>query len=166
MWGRHHDDASSLAWLYTASLRIGYVPRTWKEGKFVPIPEPGKADYTAPKAYRPISLLPTIGKGLEKIVARRLVYIAEKGQLLPANHFGGRRSRSSEQALDVLVESIYGAWRVRKVESMVTFYVQGAFNDVHVDVLRKRLDQRGVHPILSRWVQNFCSDRSGEVVVG
>jgi hypothetical protein len=69
--------------------------------------KPGKADYTLLKAFRPISLLPTISKGLEAVVAVRLSYITEKHNLLLANHFGARPRRSAEQALNVLVERIY-----------------------------------------------------------
>jgi hypothetical protein len=56
---------------------------------------------------RPISLLPTISKGLEAVVAARLSYITEKYNLLPMNHFSARPRRSAEQALNVLVERIY-----------------------------------------------------------
>ena len=60
-----------------------------------------------PKAFRPILLLPTISKGLEAVVAARLLYIVEKYSLLLDNHFGVGPSRSAEQVLNVLVERIY-----------------------------------------------------------
>jgi hypothetical protein len=85
--------------------------------------KPGKPDYTVPKAFRPISLLATISKGLEAVVANRLAYLAERHSLLPDNHFGARKKRSCEQAINVLVERIYEAWRNRKVVSLVTFDV-------------------------------------------
>lgn len=45
--------------------------------------KPGKPDYLVPRAYRPISLLNTLGKLLEIVIARRLLYLAEKYGLLP-----------------------------------------------------------------------------------
>jgi hypothetical protein len=51
----------------------------------------GKLDYTIPKAYRLISLLPTLSKGLEAIMALRLTYLAKRYYLLPINHFRGRK---------------------------------------------------------------------------
>ena len=156
----------TITWLYSVSLKTGYVPKSWRTARMVPIPKPNKPDYSLPKAYRPISLLPTISKGLERIVAKRLAYLAEKLGLLPENHFGGRRKRSSEQALDVLMEAILRAWRTNRVASVITFDVQGAFNGVHTSVLCSRLEQRGVHPVLVRWVKGFCEGRQGEVVIG
>lgn len=128
--------------------------------------KPGKKDYGVPRAYRPISLLPAISKGLESIVAARLSYMAERYNLLPNNHFGARRHRSSEQALNVLVECIYEAWRRDRVLSLVTFDVQGAFNGVHRSVLCSRLRQAGIPEPLVRWVHSFCEDRAGKVIVG
>jgi hypothetical protein len=76
------------------------MPQSWRTAKIVILRNPGKPDYTVPKAYRPISLLPTISKILEKIVARRLSFLAETYDLLPANYFGGGPKRSSEQAVE------------------------------------------------------------------
>lgn len=88
----------------------------------MPLRKPDR-DYTIPKAYRPISLLATISKGLETVVARRVSYLAEEHQLLPYNHFGARRKRSCEQAITVLMEKIFEAWRGQRVLSLVTFDV-------------------------------------------
>ena len=96
-----------LAISYTASLDLGHMPISWKTARIVTLRKPGKADYTVPKAFRPISLLPTISKGLEAVVVARLSYIAEEHKLLLANHFGARPKRSAEQALNVLVERTY-----------------------------------------------------------
>ena len=95
--------------LYQASLDLKYVPQRWRTAKIVVLRKPNKPDYSVPKAYRPISLLETISKGLEAVVARRLSYLAETYRLLPENHFGGRLQRSAEQALNLLVEKIYEA---------------------------------------------------------
>ena len=155
-----------VRWIYQASLDLGYVPQSWRTAKIIALKKPGKSDYTVPKAYRPISLLPTISKGLEAIVAARLSYLAERYSLLPTNHFGARKQRSCEQALDVLVEKIFEAWKGGRVLSLVTFDVQGAFNGVHPAVLEERLRERSVPEKMVRWIRSFCEGRTGSVVVG
>jgi len=151
---------------YHASVDLGYVPKSWRTAKIVALKKPGKSDYTVPKAYRPISLLPTISKGLEGIVAARLSYLAERYSLLPTNHFGARKQRSCEQALDVLIEKIFEAWKGKRILSLVTFDVQGAFNGVHPAILERRLRERSVPGTLVQWIRSFCEDRTGSVVVG
>ena len=64
--------------------------------------KPGKPDYSAPGAYRPISLLNTLGKLLEAVIARRLSFWAETYKPLPDTQFEGRPGRNTEQALLVL----------------------------------------------------------------
>jgi hypothetical protein len=132
----------------------------------VTLRKPGKADYTVPKAFRPISLLPTISKGLEAVVAARLLNITETYNLLPANHFGARPRRSAEQALNVLVERIYQAWRGGKILTLVSFDVKGAFNGVHSKVLEHRLAARRVPRPLVDWIGDFCTGRYAQIIVG
>jgi hypothetical protein len=71
--------------------------------------KPNKDDYSQAKAWRPISLLSTLGKLLEAVVAERISFVVETYGLLPANHFGARKQRSAEQALLLLQERIYTA---------------------------------------------------------
>jgi hypothetical protein len=111
--------------IYRRSIQIGHLPQPWTEAKIVVIPKPEKGNYTIPKAYRPISLLRTISKGLERIVAQRLSEYLERTQQLSPTQFGARPRHSTEQALTILVEKIYDAWRGGKELSLVTFDVQG-----------------------------------------
>ena len=138
----------------------------WKEARIVALRKPSKPDYSKAKAYRPISLLQTISKGLETLVARRLSYLAETHQLLPKNHFGARPKRSAVQALLLVTEKIYNAWRAGKVLSLLSFDVQGAFNRVHLDVLTQRLKERRIPPLLVKWIRNFCRSRRGSIALG
>jgi ribonuclease HI len=172
------DDIPTLVWrnvweeakdnimaLYRASLKLGHLPKTWRNARIVPLRKPGKPDYTIPKAFRPISLLATISKGLEAVVANRLSYMAEHHSLLPGNHFGARKRRSCEQALNILVERIYAAWRKGLVLTLLTFDVQGAFNGVNKTVLQARLLERGIPKTLGIWIQDFCSDRTATITL-
>jgi hypothetical protein len=118
------------------------------------------------KAFRPIPLLLTISKGPETVVVARLSYIVEKYSPLPDNHFGVRPRRSAEQALNVLVERIYQAWRGGKIFSLVSFDVKGAFNGVHMSVLTQRLGERRVPKPIVEWIGDFVSNRHAQVTVG
>jgi hypothetical protein len=90
------DDLPTLVWkqlwkylkpfiteIFTASINLGHYPKRWRRAKIVVLRKPGKPDYAVPGAYRPISLLNTLGKLLESVMARRLSYLAEKHGLLP-----------------------------------------------------------------------------------
>ena len=81
----------------------------WKAAKIVVLPKGGRGP-SLPKSYRPISLA-TLGKALEAVVANRTSALVEKRQILPTNHFGARRRRSCEQALNIIVEKLHDAAR-------------------------------------------------------
>ncbi|KAL1978472.1 hypothetical protein VTN31DRAFT_1331 [Thermomyces dupontii] len=56
--------------LYKACAKVGWHPTAFKEALLVAIPKPRK-DPTLPRSYRPIALLSTLGKGLERVFAKR-----------------------------------------------------------------------------------------------
>src|SRR6185312_14857856 len=61
--------------------------------------------------------------------------------------------------------SIYKAWRARKVLSLISFDVKGAYNGVYKDRLLQRLTARGIPAELVRWIDAFCSDRTATILV-
>ena len=54
-----------------ASMKLAHVPMTWKEATVVMIPKPMK-DHHCPENFRPISLLNTLSKLMERIVLIRV----------------------------------------------------------------------------------------------
>ncbi|OAQ59084.1 retrovirus polyprotein [Purpureocillium lilacinum] len=151
--------------LFDSSIRDGVVPHQWRTAKIIPLKKPEKGDYTVTKAWRPISLLSTLGKILEAVAAERISYAVEAYGLLPANHFGARKRRSADQALMLLQEQIYKAWRMGRVLSLISFDVKGAYNGVCKERLLERLRARGIPEGLVRWIGAFCSERTACIVV-
>ncbi|KAJ5100792.1 hypothetical protein N7456_006844 [Penicillium angulare] len=151
--------------LFQASLQEGKLPRQWRHAKIIPLKKPNKDDYTIAKAWRPISLLATLGKILESVVAERISHAVETHGLLPTSHFGARKQRSAEQALVFLQEQIYAAWRGRRVLSLISFDVKGAYNGVCKERLVQRMKARGIPEDLLRWVEAFCSERTANILI-
>lgn len=120
--------------LFNESLLYGRLPSRWSIARIIPLRRTGKSAEVA-QGYRPISLLSTLGKALESVVAERISVLAEEHSLLPKNHFGGRKQRPTVQTLTVLQQRIYNAWREGKVLSLLSFDVKGAYNGVARDVL-------------------------------
>jgi ribonuclease HI len=151
--------------LFQASLAEGSLPRQWRHAKIIPLKKPNKENYTIAKAWRPISLLATLGKILESVVAERISHAVETHGLLPTSHFGARKQRSAEQALLLLQEQIYTAWRGRRVLSLISFDVKGAYNGVCKERLLQRMKARGIPEGLLRWVEAFCSERTANIQI-
>jgi hypothetical protein len=149
--------------IFNASVSLGYHPKRWRNAKIVVLRKPGKPDYSVPGAYRPISLLNTLGKLLEAVVARRLSYLAEKHGLLPDTQFGGRPGRTTEQALLVLANAIDRAWYKHRVVTLVSFDLKGAFNGVQQASLNACLRAKGIPAIARKWIVSFMSNRYASI---
>ncbi|MDN6151981.1 MAG: hypothetical protein L0I91_11275, partial [Yaniella sp.] len=149
--------------IFRACIDLGHHPKPWRSAKIIVLRKPGKPDYAMPGAYRPISLLNTLGKLLEAVMARRLSYLAEKHGLLPSSQFGGRPGRTTEQALLVLSNAIDQAWYKHKVVTLIAFDLKGAFNGVNRVSLDASLQARGIPVVARKWIASFMSDRHANI---
>ena len=107
--------------LADACLRVGYWPRHFKESVSVIIPKPGKPSYSTPKSFRPIVLLNTLGKLIEKMISTRLQFDGVKFGVFHPNQFGGIRQRSTEDAGLFLTHLVRTGWAQGLRTSVVAF---------------------------------------------
>lgn len=158
----------SLAQLFTACLEVGYHPPCFKESITVVLRKPQKPAYTTPKAYRPIALLNTIGKLLEKIVANRMSTTLEEKNLLPEGQMGGRPRRSTLTAMELLVEKIRTIWQKDKkqVASLLCLDISGAFDYVSHDRLIHIMGKMGLPGWMTRFTRSFLTGRTTRLSLG
>jgi hypothetical protein len=90
---------------FNKSLTLTYFPTQWKETKIIMLPKPGK-DHTSPLSYRPISLLNSLGKLLEKIIMKRLNFQLRNLSIIRNDQYGFKRGHSTTHALLRSVERI------------------------------------------------------------
>ena len=80
-----------LVTFFNNCFRRGIFPNQLKVAKVIPLYKDG--DRSDPSNYRPISLLPVIGKIFEKIIYFRIVNFLDHFKLLNKNQFGFRKKR-------------------------------------------------------------------------
>ena len=73
--------------------------------------KPGKDDYTIPRSYRPISLLPIMGKIMEIMVSRRLSRLLQSRRLLSPFQFGFRTGKKMMRVCSRLAHDIVQSFR-------------------------------------------------------
>ena len=96
--------SSPLTHLINLSLTTGLVPNKWKIAKVTPIHKKGNTnDYNN---YRPISVLNTCSKILERAVHKQLIDYLETNDLLSKTQFGYKKNRSAELATILLSDNI------------------------------------------------------------
>lgn len=152
--------------LFNACLRIGYCPHHFRRSLTVILKKPGKPDYSTPKAWRPISLLSTLGKALESILATRISYLVEEHNLLPNTHIGGRVGRSCDHALHLWTEKVYQSWRQGdSVVSGLTLDVAGAFDNAVRARIQHNLLKRRIPTTIVDYIVSMLTERSTTLVL-
>ena len=89
----------TLLRIYNQSWSTGTVPTIWKEAVIRPIPKKEK-DKRDPSSYCPISLLSCVGKLLERIINKRLIWHLESNSVLTSTQTGYRQFRRPTGSLD------------------------------------------------------------------
>lgn len=128
--------------IFQACLDYGHFPTEFRgaEVVFLPIPE---RELATPKGWRPISLLSYLGKGLERIVAKRMAWLAIRFKIVPQQLFGALPGCSAVDLVFCVIHDAEAAMRNKKVMAMVTLDVQGAFDAVLHKRLLRRLREQG-----------------------
>jgi hypothetical protein len=84
--------------IYNKCLKEGVFPRRWKTAKIIPIFKPGKEGSEEVNKFRPISLLASGGKVLEKLLINRINHhVYTRGQM-NENQLGFRPQKSTVDA--------------------------------------------------------------------
>ena len=92
----------ALTCIFIQSLNTGIFPEKIKTAKVIPIYKKGSLNDIS--SYRPISLLPSISKILEKIIFKQLSTYLNKDKLLYDSQYGFRAGHSTELASIELID--------------------------------------------------------------
>jgi ribonuclease HI len=145
--------------IFSLFFNYGYHPRCWKQATGVIIKKKGKPDYSAPKAYRVISLLNCLGKVLERILAKRLGALAEVTHLLHPTQIGGRSRKSAIDAGLLLLDNVQEQRRLGRQTSTVFLDIKGAFDHVAQNQLLSVMRKLNLPLSLISWTRSFLTER-------
>ena len=83
----------------------GVFPACLKSSLVIPIFKGG--DLEDPSNYRPVSLLPTLPKVVEKLVKRRIWHYLQSFNLITDKQFGFQTSKGTHDAIFSFLEEVY-----------------------------------------------------------
>ena len=94
-----------LSILFQNCIDTRTFPDTWKKSNIVPVHK--KGDKQIADNYRPVSLLPILGKNFERVIFNSILEYLEETNLLCPNQSGFRPSDSCEYQLLSILHEIY-----------------------------------------------------------
>ncbi|KAI1001067.1 hypothetical protein K3495_g7132 [Podosphaera aphanis] len=125
----------------------------------------GSDDLSDPANWRPISLLPVLGKGLERLLARRFAFWALSNRIISPTQFGALPGRSAVDLVECLVHDVKKAWESKQVCTLATLDIQSAFDSVQPGRLSVRLREQGWPQPYVNWDASFASCRKARLRV-
>ncbi|CAA7271828.1 unnamed protein product [Cyclocybe aegerita] len=146
--------------LANACLRVGHWPRIFKESLLVIVLKPNKSSYVVPKAFRPIVLLITFGKLIEKMIANRIQFDAVKHDIFHPNQLGGICQRSTEDAGLILTHLVRAGWVKGLQTSTLAFDITQFFPSINHEMFMAVLRKQGFSPILVEFFASYLVGHS------
>ena len=140
---------------FNQSFREGQTPKLWKSSIVVPIPKPGG------RGHRPISLLPTILKIMERLILSRLIFKLPR----PKNLFGFTKGRSTVDPILHLVNLITNRRKKNRTRPVYTAFLDldKAFERADHTVILDSLISLGIKGRIISWVEDFLDNRTIKV---
>ena len=149
-----------LTKIFKACALIGKCPDAWLENKVIFLAKPGKEDYTKPKSWRPISLMPFLFKSFEKLWLWHIEETTLKTHPLSENQHGFRRGRSTETCLTVIFQRIEYSLLKNDYVLGALLDLVGAYNEVSYEIIEKTLIEKEVNPLFITFYMSYLRNRT------
>ena len=144
-----------LELLFNESLVTGQFPDKMKIADVVPLYKAKEHDIV--DNYRPILLLLTISKVLERIVYKRVYkYLNDTGQIYESQ-YGFREKHSCDHAIAQLIGEIVKNQELKRTTISVFLDLSKAFDTLTHSIVLKKLEQYGIRRQTLKWFESYLS---------
>jgi hypothetical protein len=111
--------------IYNGCLRRGIFPTRWKRATLIPITKPGKENSDEISEVRPISLLNTGGKVLEKVLISRINHHVFSHDFMNTYQYGFTPQKGPIDAAMKVKDFVKEGLSAREVIVLVSLDVKG-----------------------------------------
>lgn len=155
--------APLLTHVFNLSIVTGVFPQPLKIARVTPIHKSGPIDLCP--NYRPVSVLVSISKLLERIVYNQLMTFINDQNLLTNSQYGFRPGRSTEAALLSFTDHVLNAFDNGSYTISVFLDLSKAFDTVEHSIMLHKLHHYGVRGTAHTWLHSYLSNRLQHVHV-
>lgn len=147
-----------LTHIFNLCLTTGVFPKSLKKALVLPVLKGGSGDSV--NNYRPISILSSISKILEKLLNVRLSKYLDKHNIISKNQYGFRKGMSAEDAVTDLINTVVHHVD-NKLQTIGVFLdLSKAFDTVSTSKLLLKMERLGIRGLALDIFRDYLTDRS------
>ena len=150
--------SSYLEVLFHKCLKEGVFPDSFKIAQVIPLFKGG--DRQDLNCYRPISLLPTISKIFERILAKRVIKFFTKFKLFSNDQFGFRSKFCTEYAIIDIYDKLINNLDKGLSSCAIFLDLAKAFDSVSHKILLRKMHHYGIRGKALDLFKSYLSGRS------
>jgi len=141
-----------------AYIDLGYWPLHFKKSTMVVIPKLNKKSYDFPKSFRPIVLLNTMGKLIEKVIGERLQFNMASNNFIHPSQLGSLKFKSTINADIALTYIIRSGWIKNMSTSTLIFDIAQFFPSLNHQLLTLIMKKVGFNNHVVLFFTNYLVD--------
>ena len=141
-----------LTHILNESIRTCTFPDAWSLGMITPIPKEG--DSLDAGNWRPITLLPVLGKLLDRAVHYQITTHLNEYDLLMPNQHGFRKGKSTSTAIIELSRQLFDSYNKGLNTSCIFVDYKKAFETLDHEILLRKLKSYGFNANSAAWVNH------------
>lgn len=153
-----------LTKLFNCCIEAGVFPEVLKTALVIPVHKRGPNDN--PDNFRPISLLPIIGKIFEKLLKGQIEAYVSGANLLHCKQYGFRKGRSTTDAVDSLLCGVRECFESDRYFGSLFCDLTKAFDCVPHNLLLTKLKYYGFDRVSIQLLASYLSNREQLVSIG
>lgn len=150
--------AQPLSDIINACFIEGIFPQVLKISRVVPLYK--KGDASNPNSYRPIAIVPILGKVFEALLKIRLLDFLESERILSPHQYGFRGGCSSTSAVSELIKDVVEGFDGGRRTELMLCDLTKAFDCVSPGILLKKMDKYGVRGTPLKLFNSYLTNRS------
>ena len=150
--------------LFNECIKNGIFPDCFKTAQVVPLFKGGEREDRT--CYRPISLLPAVGKLLEKVISVRTTKFLQKNNAFSNHQFGFREGFSTEYAILDIYEKLLCNLDKGLSSCAIFLDLAKAFDSVDHGVLLSKLPKYGIRGKSFEFFKSYLTSRTQFVKLG
>ena len=116
--------------------------------------------YNNPNTFCPITLLNTLGKLVEKVIAERLQFIVTSNNFIHPSQLGSLKFKSTNDAGIALTHIICSGWTKERTTSTLAFDISQFFPSLNHRLLVLILEKVGLDTKVTNFFANYLIQRS------